>query len=448
MTRNTRPLGFGLVVAGVGLAVMAVPAMAFQAPGYVDITTQGNGTATGPANIIYGNLPADFQPMRGSEAFQGLGGPFAAVDQLDGQQIRGGGLFNGNLQVQAGPGKDTFTVAGQGGGEVNFDDIPRPPAPRPAPPFTPLVQPTLNQIGGQPGQATIPQTLFAPQLADSVPPNAPVQADQNALRFSHFKCYQVVRRTKFSQKRVDLHDQFNRYRNVRAVRALEVCNPVLKRHNGRTTQVTDTREHLVVYRVKARPALQLQLTTRNQFGTQRIENRNLTALLVPSRKQRVAGPGNRLNRRSDRRQLDHFACYPARATAGRPAGRVILADQFERKAHRLGILNGICNPTQKVHRRKTTPLRHADSHLVSIQLRQQRSRVRGVVVRNQFGIQGFVTRNATRLLVPSTKRICTTIGADVNVPIVGSQGQQIDLLRSFSFQPYGGDPAGACPTVR
>ena len=445
-----------VLATGGALALGVAPGSAGQSPVGLDLRFEQNGEASGGGTLFFQN-----SPRPATQGLADLLGAFTFSGNVDGglnggvaDDVRAGGeLFlagpDGN-PVSIGAGDRLRALDGRlgtpagndvllGGGIEGGAD------------FTafPGAGQRAQQLIGPAALAGFARTPLSPQLIDSVPPNGPKAFRKNALRFSHFKCYRVVRRVGgFRARTVDLADQFSDYSRVRVTRPVEVCNPVAKRHLGRTFRITDSRRHLVVFAVAPRSAPRLDLTTRNQFFTQRVRNGGLNRLLVPSRKRQSLGPRNAVGRTSSSRVLDHLACYPARVDAGAiGGGRVGLIDQFERKRHRLASQSGICNPAVMRHRGTRTPVRFPDSHLISIRLRDVASPARAMTVRNRFGVQRLVTGNPTRLLVPSTMRVCATWDARVDVPVTTLARQQLDTLRTVSLTPYEGEQRGACPTV-
>ncbi len=327
------------------------------------------------------------------------------------------------------------------------------------------VQPTFNtlqvNLAAQTGTTPVPAAtanntgpiVFPSQPVDEVVPNGPEPVPAAALRGDHYKCYEVVQSfTTRRTRQLVLRDQFGRVRGVRTAQAVEVCNPVQKIYRNRTTRIRDTRRHLVAYRISTAPnQTNRSISTQNQFGNQLLTTGNLSTVLLPAQKEQLQGKFRRIPRRTSVRVLDHFACYKANGRAAR-ARSVVLADQFENRTNvipRNRGVKGFCNPTRKTYNGKTTSIRYPLAHLTSYRITGKNSGRRTVRVRTQFGRYRVITRNATRLLVPSAKRICTRFTAtDLSIPVnpVGG-GAPAATITTVTYTPYDGNPRGACPAT-
>jgi hypothetical protein len=103
-------------------------------------------------------------------------------------------------------------------------------------------------------------------------------------------------------------------------------------------------------------------------------------------------------------RVDHFKCYfPSEASLD-PASPIQLLDQFgPANTYTFGLFR-LCNPTRKFHDGKVTPIQNPDDHLALKPTGPQPLVVRRVKIRNQFGDQQIITRDARVLAVPTQKK--------------------------------------------
>lgn len=111
---------------------------------------------------------------------------------------------------------------------------------------------------------------------------------------------------------------------------------------------------------------------------------------------------------ADERPLDHFKCYLTRGEPRQPEP-VTLIDQFDladgiREEVQVWRAVRFCNPVEKRHRRRVTPITDERNHLTLYTFAtSELVPTRRVAVRNQFGGQKLVVFNPLVLAVPTAK---------------------------------------------
>ncbi len=104
------------------------------------------------------------------------------------------------------------------------------------------------------------------------------------------------------------------------------------------------------------------------------------------------------------RPLDHFKCY---GTQGSQVGEpVVLGDQFANRSARVLQAIRFCNPVEKIHGDRVTPVEDKDAHLkfYNLTVTPEPGQRREVIVRNQFGgLQHLDVSGAVALAVPTQK---------------------------------------------
>ena len=103
-------------------------------------------------------------------------------------------------------------------------------------------------------------------------------------------------------------------------------------------------------------------------------------------------------------QLDHFKCYLPLNAVPVPLSPIQFVDQFGVGNPLIGNIFRLCNPTRKVHNDQVTPIRWPDNHLMLQTMSPQPIINRRVKIRNQFGEQTLITRDARILAVPTQKQ--------------------------------------------
>ncbi len=206
----------------------------------------------------------------------------------------------------------------------------------------------------------------------------------------HFKCY-TAKFPAFSPVKVFLRDQFLAA-DARVERPRNFCNPVDKNGEG----IFDQDAHLKLYRLRSSrsgAASGTQVLVRNQFGVQELRVGRLTALAVPTQKDRHQPP----------RALDHFACYKVKGASVQ--AQVSLRDQFVAESSRVANPQLLCNPVEKLTEfDDLTPIGDRDAHLVCYRITRS-SVVRNVATSNQFGTEQFTTERSSYLCAPSSKQV-------------------------------------------
>jgi hypothetical protein len=214
----------------------------------------------------------------------------------------------------------------------------------------------------------------------------------------HFKCYALREGDDDDDddRRVTLEDQFGSG-GARVGAAVELCNPVSK--GG--AQIHRDKAHLVKYKAKpgGRTFSKRRVEVTNQFGAQILNVRKPAILAVPSSKSTSSLPGDAPT------MLDHFQCY-ADDDNDRSAftpRTVVLKDQFKEETVRVLRPVALCNPVEKTHAGKISPIGSPDAHLVCYAIKAGRF-TSNVNVRNQFGESTLRVRSPVSLCVPSEKR--------------------------------------------
>lgn len=230
-------------------------------------------------------------------------------------------------------------------------------------------------------------------------------------RLDHFWCYVLDDNVAPDVAGVYLQDQFDipagAFQKARVGVRQWFCNPVVKRHANRVTQVRDKDAHLEFYELP--PTTDVEAPERlviysNQFQRQHAAVLGDPVMLaVPTQKLE---PGNH----GFPQRLDHFKCYAVEKS--KPAGAAVgLADQFSRTASSVdvGDLKLFCNPTRKIrvdangNVTEVTGVQNATDHLACYTAPGGLEEPVDVRARNQFGDEGFRVQRAGLLCVPTVK---------------------------------------------
>jgi hypothetical protein len=215
----------------------------------------------------------------------------------------------------------------------------------------------------------------------------------------HFECYRSAFRPAFDPVFVRLRDQFTEGPRIRTrvVRPNLFCNPVRKVHGEQVFPIRNPNNHLKTYAIEsAEEFTPVTVAVNNQFGSAAIEVVAPARLMVPTRKLPHDRP----------RRLDHFKCYTAIGDSIEE--RVRLRDQFN--TFRTTVLRPalLCNPVEKAHGDRVTPITNPTDHLVCYQIASEpfdRDRQPIVDTRNQFGREEVRAVRARLLCVPSSKAV-------------------------------------------
>lgn len=241
-----------------------------------------------------------------------------------------------------------------------------------------------------------------------------VKIDDTPVRppLDHFKLYRAAARDDGRGRPpalVTLKDQFGTLDAVvRRTRIL--ANPAEKTHDGVVTPIHQEEAHLVGMQIRARTPSRLRVVeVTNQFGKDVLWVGPPELLLVPSAKSLAPAPPGAVPD-----QLDHFLCYVVvDSSVGRGHGIVVLRDQFRKEKVRVGRAVRLCNPVEKTHDDRVTPIGSREEHLTCYEIGTSRpQRPRAVTVRNQFGVEPLTAFDPETLCVPSAKRVLRRPGRD------------------------------------
>ena len=139
-----------------------------------------------------------------------------------------------------------------------------------------------NQFGQQQLKVGAATGLMVPTtkgLAGPPPPPNPA-----AYSYEHYKCYKAA--GKALKLPVQLADQFGSGPAI-VVKAMQLCNPAAKQHNGAIDPIRIPDRHLVCYGIKSKlkPVLAGPAFAVNQFGLEQLKLGAAKTLCVPSLKQ-------------------------------------------------------------------------------------------------------------------------------------------------------------------
>lgn len=102
---------------------------------------------------------------------------------------------------------------------------------------------------------------------------------------------------------------------------------------------------------------------------------------------------------------EHYQCYKLEKTHRVKPETIMIQDQFGRSKAVLGRPRILCNPSLKVHNRKTFKIRNHKRHLVCYDIiEQERHRPVKVEISNQFEYQNVVATKREMFCVPSYKK--------------------------------------------
>jgi hypothetical protein len=233
---------------------------------------------------------------------------------------------------------------------------------------------------------------------------AGAQAPQFAL--DHFKCWTVLEGEP-AQDFVLLSDQFDEVpvpgtppgpEQVFVGNPVLFCNPTVKvLTTGQETPIRNPDHHLKMYAISTHPTPIRTVVISNQFGNLPLTVYRPIFLAVPTQK----------NNHPDPVGLDHFKCYLAQGpatAANNPT--VVLQDQFDRdRKEVVKVLRPVllCNPAEKTHDDKITPIANERDHLVCYTFTPSSAKRMISKTRNQFGDEKLLTAYSRLLCVPSLK---------------------------------------------
>jgi hypothetical protein len=223
----------------------------------------------------------------------------------------------------------------------------------------------------------------------------------------HFKCYKASEPPPTAPgipKGVILADQFGAFPQ-KVGKAIMLCNPVVKIHDGVQYGVRHPELHLVCFQIKQN--LPHQVKVDNQFGRRGLDTQKASRLCLPSYKNQPPGPAL-----PPLGLLDHYKCYTAREhlpASGQPAPGippiVTLIDQFVNTPVKVGGPSTLCNPVRKTHDDVVTDVRYPDIHLVCFRIKEKQRPPVTVNVYNQFQKRTLVVTDAVELCLPSRKQV-------------------------------------------
>lgn len=121
--------------------------------------------------------------------------------------------------------------------------------------------------------ANLPQSAADKLIASVVPP-IPTNAN-------HYLCYDVLPYD--IAEGVTLRDQFQN-RPFEVIRALYLCNPAEKMHNGKVSKIVDENNHLTCYEVIPHNTLNRKVITHDQFGIRSQTAVRTEELCLPTKK--------------------------------------------------------------------------------------------------------------------------------------------------------------------
>ena len=129
----------------------------------------------------------------------------------------------------------------------------------------------------------IPIEKLSPSVAERLIATVVPPVPQNA---NHYLCWDVEPYP--IAKGVTLRDQFQQ-RQFEVVRALYLCNPAEKNHNGKVYPIVDERNHLMCYEVIPHNTVNRPVVTRDQFGVRGLKAVRTEELCIPTKKTPLAG---------------------------------------------------------------------------------------------------------------------------------------------------------------
>ena len=375
-----------------------------------------NGQVEIANSILAGNVNAGAPDCGGTLGSQG----YNIVGDATGCTLVGGagdqvGTAAAPLNPLLGPlasnGGPTPTMALLAGSPAREAGNPAPPADAVAPLPPDLTPCPLTDQRGIVRPAGARCDIGAFEVVPAPPPPAPPQPPPAppplppppfvAPPVDHYKCYEASDAT-FRPRSVLVRDQFAaRARTARLRKTTTVCNPARK--NG--SALLQPKAHLVCYQSRdVAPFGARSVTVTNQFGARTLRVVKPVSLCVPSLK-REGGQAPRTSPNVERR-LDHFRCYAVDPKL--TPRNVTTSDQFVTTRTQVVSVVRLCNPVSKNGGAVRRPL----AHLVCYSIRDRApDKIRGITVRNQFGVARVRTNRARSLCLPSLKRELTATGA-------------------------------------
>ena len=100
---------------------------------------------------------------------------------------------------------------------------------------------------------------------------------------NHYVCYPVKETTQFTPRTATFHDEFGTF-TAKVLKITHLCNPALKRADGKVYEMTNPNLHLTCYSISYQGPLPPPVITNDQFGPRKLYLAPATTVCLPAGK--------------------------------------------------------------------------------------------------------------------------------------------------------------------
>jgi len=100
---------------------------------------------------------------------------------------------------------------------------------------------------------------------------------------NHYVCYPVKETTQFKPRTATFHDEFGTF-TATVLKITHLCNPALKRADGKVYEMTNPNLHLTCYSISYQGPLPPPVITNDQFGPRKLYLAPPTTVCLPAGK--------------------------------------------------------------------------------------------------------------------------------------------------------------------
>lgn len=243
---------------------------------------------------------------------------------------------------------------------------------------------------------------------------------------------------------VILKDQFIGPTNFGLVHMERILNPVRKKHGEMIFNPKRPDLHYLAYRLQSLTSFTPRsVMIENQFEKNTIEVTKPHYLLAPAGKKKIGFSIERLSNTpvADRlsarfvppipQDANHYLCYDIKPYA--VSAHVWLRDQFQAKQFDVIRARYLCNPAEKVHQERVSPIVDPEDHFMCYEVIPHNAVKRRVVTHDQFGIKSIKTVRTEEICVPTKKTLMPTTCTRPD-----NQGTVVMLDPETKYQNTGG----------
>mgnify|MGYP001572401818 FL=1 len=216
---------------------------------------------------------------------------------------------------------------------------------------------------------------------------------------------------------VTLRDQFIQPTDFTLDRIERLLNPVRKLHTGLAFNPKRPDLHYLAYRLKSSaPFAPRTVLIQNQFEQRSITVLQPRYLLAPTGKKKIGIPIEKLLANLPPaaaekliaavvppipQNANHYLCYDVEPYD--VAKGVALRDQFQNRQFEVVKALYLCNPAEKRHADKVSPIVDENNHLMCYEVIPHNQLNRKVITHDQFGIKSQQAVRTEELCLPTVK---------------------------------------------